>query len=271
MKSVWTVFLILGLASPRPFASSWSPIKSGPLIRVLNRQGQNENNVFGTTHFPLNLSGGGGGEELQDYSGKAASLFGDIRIPAALFAGASAGAAFAMPLTGADGVKFGFAKRVYALLMMGGLSCEMIAIVTATLAMAGIANQSRPVLSKCANSYLDAEYNFEWVAARLHFLLGILMFASGAGLRAWVTIGCPIYAKASLGIISSATIFCLGIINARERCAGSSVFALPLKFLQLMLQKATSDFLFGLSFVLATATAAYVCANVPHVFHYLNS
>ena len=36
--------------------------------------------------------------ELKDQSGTAGSLFGTYRIPASLFAGASAGAAFAMPI-----------------------------------------------------------------------------------------------------------------------------------------------------------------------------
>ena len=36
--------------------------------------------------------------ELKDYSGAAGGLFGTYRIPASLFAGASAGAAFAMPI-----------------------------------------------------------------------------------------------------------------------------------------------------------------------------
>ena len=36
--------------------------------------------------------------ELKDYAGAAGGLFGTYRIPASLFAGASAGAAFAMPI-----------------------------------------------------------------------------------------------------------------------------------------------------------------------------
>ena len=44
--------------------------------------------------------------ELKDYKSEASSLFGNIRVPAALFAGASAGAAFAMPVAAAgEGLK----------------------------------------------------------------------------------------------------------------------------------------------------------------------
>ena len=51
------------------------------------------------TKSALLLSGGGGSSEaaeLKDYGSEMSALFGNIRIPAALFAGASAGAAFAM-------------------------------------------------------------------------------------------------------------------------------------------------------------------------------
>ena len=65
----------------------------------------------------------------KDYSSEAAGLFGNVRIPAALFAGAAAGAAFALPLGVSEGLKVGLVKRLYALLMMGSLSSEIVAVV----------------------------------------------------------------------------------------------------------------------------------------------
>ena len=45
--------------------------------------------------------------ELKDYSGAAGGLFGTYRIPASLFAGASAGAAFAMPILAGEAATLG--------------------------------------------------------------------------------------------------------------------------------------------------------------------
>jgi hypothetical protein len=46
--------------------------------------------------------------ELKDYSGAAGGLFGTYRIPASLFAGASAGAAFAMPIVLGEAATLGY-------------------------------------------------------------------------------------------------------------------------------------------------------------------
>ena len=45
--------------------------------------------------------------ELKDYAGAAGGLFGTYRIPASLFAGASAGAAFAMPILAGEAATLG--------------------------------------------------------------------------------------------------------------------------------------------------------------------
>ena len=50
----------------------------------------------------------GGTGELKDYAGTAGGLFGTYRIPASLFAGASAGAAFAMPIVLGEAATLGY-------------------------------------------------------------------------------------------------------------------------------------------------------------------
>ena len=50
--------------------------------------------------------------ELKDYAGAAGGLFGTYRIPASLFAGASAGAAFAMPIVLGEAATLGYVVSV---------------------------------------------------------------------------------------------------------------------------------------------------------------
>jgi hypothetical protein len=232
------------------------------------------------TKSVLLLSGGGGsaGEaaELKDYGSEMSALFGNIRIPAALFAGASAGAAFAMPLGQADGLKLGFVKRIYALLMMSALSCQLLAIIVATLSMGTIAVSAESRKAKCLADYIEEHFDLNWVTARWNFLAGIFAFVIGMGIRAWLSVTCPIFGKAALGIIASSTIFAVGFIedNERKRRSGGvskGLFGLTIKYVISMLKKAKKDPLFALGSLLSAVTWGYVAYNLPHVWQYLEN
>lgn len=212
-------------------------------------------------------------DELKDFSAVAANMFGNLRIPAALFAGAAAGAAFAMPLSDSEGVKLGMVKRIYALLMIGSLSSQVIVVTVSTVTM-GAMSLSKPVKFASVAEYLNQNYDFEWVTARFHFLSGLLLFVIGSGLRAWVTISCPVVAKAALALILSGTLLTLAFIDAVERTHFQSklgMFALPLRFIKLLVQRITKPdgFLFGAATVSALVTALYLVLKLEHVYKFL--
>jgi len=77
--------------------------------------------------------------ELKSYASEASNLFGNLRVPASLFAGASVGAAFAMPIDGPEGLKIGLVKRLYALLMISSLACQVVVVVVTTCTMGALA------------------------------------------------------------------------------------------------------------------------------------
>ena len=208
-------------------------------------------------------------KEQRDHSGQVSSLFGNLRIPAALFAGASAGSAFAMPLTATDGLNFGITKRLYALLMVGSLSAQIIVIVVSTMAMGALSTRPQQ-LTRSTQDLLDSSYNFEWITTKLHFLMGILLFVTASGLRAWVSISCSVFAKAAVGLIASSTIFCLAVIDERERENNSSLLKIPFKFFRLMIGRIKRvEPLFAVSFVLGAGTFLFILAKAPHIYHYL--
>ena len=240
----------------------------------------------------VQLHGGGGGgggakethtdnnkeELLQDHSGAASTLFGNLRIPAALFAGASAGAAFALPIADAanESVRLGMVKRLYALCMMGALSSQVIAIVVATVTMGSMVTSTEKQQPKTARSvaeYIRQYYDLEWVTARFHFLGGLLLFIFASGLRAWISIACPVVAKAALGIILSSTLLAMAFIDAVERTQFSTrgLVGLPLRYVQLLGQKIKR--MEGPWFLVAAASAVvtmvYLGLNVAHVYKYL--
>jgi len=212
--------------------------------------------------------------QQKDYSGEAANLLGNLRIPAALFAGAAAGGAFALPLVTGEGLQVGMVKRLYALLMVGALSAQVIAITVATVTMADMSAASTTTKkTRSVAEYLNQNYDLEWVTARLHFLSGMLLFVIGSGLRAWITIGCPVIAKVALGIIVSGTLLALSFIDSVERAQFSKkgMIALPVRFVKLLLERVRKfeGPWFLASLVSAVVTAVYLVSKLEHITSYL--
>ena len=113
-------------------------------------------------------------EETKDFSAQTSSLFSNIRVPAALFAGASAASAFALPILPSDSLVVGFAKRIYALLMTGALSSQLIAIIVSTTCMFSIAvYEHAPTTS--VNDFIAEHYEFEWCAILVNFVFARLI------------------------------------------------------------------------------------------------
>ena len=218
-----------------------------------------------TTHIILR----GGAEEI-DYAGEAAGLFGNIRIPAALFAGASAGAAFALPIGMNESMKIATVKRVYALMMMGALSSEIVAVVVSTLTMGALSTQTKPHTAPSLRDYLRDYLDLEWVSARIHFLGGVLLFSLATGLRAWISIACPVVANAALGIILSSTVLCLSFLAQLEGGTFSDgFFRLPLRYTHTLVNRSKHSKMFAVSLAFSLATTLYIIGSIPHVYKYL--
>jgi hypothetical protein len=213
--------------------------------------------------------------ELKDFRGDASNLFGNVRIPAALFAGASTGASFAMPLAASEGLRLGLVKRVYALLMMAALSSAIVAVVVSTLTVGSLSTHATPK-TYSVNELIRQHYELEWASTRFHFFSGVLYFIVGIGLRAWVSIACPVIAKAAVGIISSCTLLCVAFIQEAETKKGPSascmdgVLQLPLRYCAALFRRARTRPLFTAALVMSLTTWGYTLANIPHVIHFLN-
>jgi hypothetical protein len=214
-------------------------------------------------------------DDKKDYTGAAAALFGNVRIPAALFAGASAGAAFALPLAANEGLKLGVVKRLYALLLVGAFSSQVVAVVVATLTVAALSTRTSNHTTS-VQALLAQEYDLEWVSVRLHFLQGALFFLMGIGFRAWISIGCPVIAKAALGLIVSATLLCLAFVQDLDSSSGEGLlegaWSLPIRYVKLVVQRITEKKrpLFALALTVVTMTSLYIVSKIPHLVHFLS-
>jgi hypothetical protein len=213
-------------------------------------------------------------DNKKDYTGVAATMFGNIRVPAGLFAGASAGAAFAMPLVAGEGLKVGLVKRLYSLLMIGAFSSQIVAVIVSTLTVAAL-NSRTSNATTSVKALISQEYDLEWVSVRLHFLTGGLFFLMGVGFRAWISIGCPVVGKAALGLIVSATLLSLAFFQELDSSGEGvleGVWSLPIRYVQLLVQRITQKKrpLFALALTVVTVTSLYIASNIPHLVHHLS-
>ena len=272
------MFLLLVAAGLSLAASLIRPIAAEKTPSVLGRS--NSNSIRHPSAFvktALEVSGGGlrKGEEsseLSDFSGAASALFGNIRVPAALFAGASAGAAFAMPLVTNEGLRPGMVKRVYALLMLTCLAFQMIALVVSTLSIGSINFAKDREKTVDVASFLQKYYELEWTATRFHFFSGLIAFVTAAGLRAWVHITCPVVGKAALGIIVSSTLMALAFLqNQTQSTTLRSIASMPVDLVKLYVQRGKEEPLFTAAVLSFAITGLYIVGKTPHVYKYLAS
>ena len=192
-------------------------------------------------------------------------------MPAALFAGASAAAAFALPISPYDdGVVVGFVKRLYSLLMLGTLSSQLLAIVVSTTSMAQLSYYSHAPTASL-EELIQESYNFEWVTILTNFFFGMLSFVFASGIRAWISIACPIVARAALGIILSSTLLAISFLNDAYNKRGESIVQLPVDYGRYLIQNASRSPLFAVAVILLVMTYFYIAIKIPHVYSYLSS
>jgi hypothetical protein len=210
-------------------------------------------------------------EELADYGDRVSGIFGNLRIPASLIAGASFASAFAMPLADTDGLKLGIVKRLYSLVMMGTLSSMLLTVLISTMCMNDIA-MSPPRRAKYVKDYIEQNYALEWMLTKTHFMWGNVIFVLGSMLRGWVFLKDPIIADGVLGIMGSLTIISLSIVlEFTRRQTGQTVMQQTKKSMNMVLARMQKNYLFGVGAVMWMTTVAYLSAKTPHMMQFLLS
>jgi hypothetical protein len=103
--------------------------------------------------------------ETKDFSGEASNLFNNIRTPAALVAGASFGAAFALQPVSGEALAVGLCKRVYLLISVGAVSAELIAVLVSSTTLGRLGSEGkRSASSGSVVDFLTEHYELECTA-----------------------------------------------------------------------------------------------------------
>lgn len=207
-------------------------------------------------------------EEMKDHGNVVANMFGNLRIPASLVAGASLGSAFALPFLDSDPGKIAFAKRMYVFSMMTTLGSMLLVLILSTIVINDISlRPSR--LAKSVSDYIDENYALEWMLARSHFFYGSLAFVGGSTFRAWVSIACPVLGKAIVGILSSISLISISYIIDRVRIQSENPFRQTLRrFVKEITANMKKKPFFGIGVLIWLTSVTYLLYKVPHMYYY---
>jgi len=222
------------------------------------------------------IRGGDGGDdddvELRDCCAQVAGMFGNLRIPASLIAGASLGSAFALPMLESDGFKVGFAKRVYAFSMITTLGSMLLVVMISTIVMNDIFLCPKR-FSKSVGDYVNENYALEWMLVKSNFYYGALAFVVGSGFRAWISIACPVVGRGVIGILASLTLICKAYLIEKTKGhtpGETSIRKMVVRFVKEIGAKAKANPLFGAGAITWLATVTYLTIKFPHIYFYLS-
>eukprot|EP00980_Cylindrotheca_fusiformis_P000790 scaffold192_cov114-Cylindrotheca_fusiformis.AAC.2 len=210
-------------------------------------------------------------DDMEDYGEKVASIFGNLRIPASLIAGAALGTAFSMPLADTDGLKAGAVKRIFTLASMGTLSSMLLTVLLSTTCMNDIA-LNPPRKAKYVKDYIEKNYALEWMLMKTHFMWGSVSFVLSAMLRGWVFLKCPIIGDGVLGIMGSLMLISVSILLEFTRNqTGETSIQQVRRNIGLVLDRTKTNRLFAVAALSWLATMIYVIAKIPYVYLQLTS
>jgi len=211
-------------------------------------------------------------EQLKDFGGAVAGLFGNLRIPASLIAGASLGSAFALPTEVMDGPMLAFSKRMYAFSMLTSLGSMLLVVILSTICMNDIA--IRPGrYSKSVHEYIEENYSLEWFTVKSNFFYGALIFVVGAAFRAWVSIACPVFGKGIVGILLGMTLISFSNLVEKSKIQGGgrSNWNACARHMKEVAAKAKTNPTFAAGFIVWMTSVGYLIVKIPHMYRYFLS
>ena len=164
------------------------------------------------THPPLLTAAAQTG--VKQFDGAASAVFNNLRIPAALVAGAAFGGAFGLQLNSADAFALALAKRAYVVIAVMALASELLVVVTATCALDAMNRADSLVPAETLSCWFEQNgLELENLVCTVHFFFGLLGLTAMVGLRAWITISCARIAKGTLGLIASVVLIMISMLN----------------------------------------------------------
>ena len=89
------------------------------------------------------------------------------------------------------------------------------------------------------------------------------------GIRAYISIACPIIAKSAVGLVVSAILVCVAFMSKTQRHRARYIDRqernIPWTYLQTLIETSTQYPIFGIALVLGVMTKLYIVYHIPHI------
>ena len=161
--------------------------------------------------LPLRLRGGA--LALGDHTGAAVELFSNMRVPAALIAGAVVPYGFAAmpkPAPG-DGRRSRVLKVLHAYLATFTMMTELVTVVYATIAVNKLREMPHAP-TESVFALMQQNYEMGWLGANVHFFSGLISLATMSSLSVWLHHGALVGRAAALAAAAAVSLM-LAVVN----------------------------------------------------------
>lgn len=152
---------------------------------------------------------------LSDFRKDAATLFDNLRVPAAIVNTAAIGSAFSLRPLSSDLPVIAVVKRCHTLLAVSSIGSELLAIVTATVAINKLSEVESAPTTSVVELLLSEDYEFSWISVNVQFFAGLFGLASMVLLHAcvWGAAHSPTIGRVSAYIMVSSVCLMASVIN----------------------------------------------------------
>lgn len=188
----------------------------------------------------------------------ASSFFGNVRVPAALLAGAALQQFWASPEGGKRG---GWLKPVFAVLVALTIVCEFLVLLVATAASTHLMQGTVNPMATSTMAFLMQNMELEYIACRFNFFGGLLCFMFALALRVWGSL--PGSLGSGLALLFGATgLHFIAYFNKTIVSHSHGILGLAWRFFTLLAPALGTSAVGALSIAAYVASAAFVCKAV---------
>lgn len=253
--------ILIFAVSPATGFNPSSPSVRYPFFNRFSANFQNVPGRFGRT-TPLMSTA------LRDYSTIAISLFNNLRVPAAVIAGAAIplGFAAAPKPDRYDTRMKRFLKVVHLLLALVTIGTELMTILWSTVSLNKLAEVA-VAPSNGVMELLARDFELQWLGCNVHFFLGLCSLAAMTGFNVLINFGAALGRigafSSGAGVFMMISILNDGIAQGDGTGArfGMNVFSIVRRYLQLLFARAARGHLL-LAASLGLAVMATVAALI---------
>lgn len=153
---------------------------------------------------------------LTQFAPAAASLFNNMKTPAAIIAGAMIPLGFAAPIPQTRDPKDTtfdfFLRRISPFMAVAALGSELLSVMWATVAVNQL-TESKVKLAESVWHLLKRDFELEWAATNAHFSIGMFLFMCVIGTRSYFIGGQGALGKSACGLAMSILLLMVSIVN----------------------------------------------------------